>query len=243
MYCWASSVVPADGGRGGSRSPSATVKRPFDRQLAPSNVSSDVSRQYAGAAARTVNSSVSDCWTRRELISTRGLTVNRSPLGPSEPRQLTMAPLSAPGRRWPATTPPMTASTPSTAPARRSASEPRATSLVTHPEDVSRLAMRWVSRKAVAAPAKATVASRRCWVDPSSAQNTNRVVDGTMASKVDQRRKAAQSERNTAKNSASAAASRKPSSTGAGATTLWKVDHDAVSDARAASMVAPDGSP
>ena len=65
----------------------------------PSKVSRAVRRQYAGSDARTVNSSTSGWSTRRVLISTSGLIVNRSPLPVPSSRQLMMAPASAPGRR------------------------------------------------------------------------------------------------------------------------------------------------
>ena len=85
--------------------------------------------------------------------------------------------------------------------------------------------------------------SQARWVPPSSEQNTNRVVVGTMASNGLHSRKAAQSARKAANTRAAPAASRKPSSAGAGAETSWNVVHAWRRASAAASRVDGVGSP
>src|SRR3954451_8294685 len=76
----------SDGFFEGSRSP-AFEKVPLLDQICPSKRSSDVSRQYAGRLARTVNSSVSLWSTRRRRSSTIVLTVTRGRSLPELRRQ------------------------------------------------------------------------------------------------------------------------------------------------------------
>ena len=109
VICWVTvSVAAAESTPRGS-SPSASSVLYDDRQISPSNSSSEVRRQYELRSLRTVNTWTSGCWSSFVCSDTIGLRTTRVGSSRLRSRQATMASASAPGRRGPATAPATTA--------------------------------------------------------------------------------------------------------------------------------------
>ena len=193
---------------------------PLEDQMLPSNSSSDVSRQYAGRLARTVNASVSDWSTSRLRMSTSGLTVTRDWSPGVRCRHASIAFAPAPGTCGPTARPTPTARTPSSAPAPSNHRRPLGALPLTHRRPSSWRAVRWQRTKRSTAPMNSAVVHARWSGAPSSAPNMNSTEAGATDSAVAQMRKADQSENHTAPQMASAAASWNPGRIGAGASTL-----------------------
>jgi hypothetical protein len=240
---WVTALVSASGGMSWSSSPSASSVPYDERHRSPSNSSSDVSRQYDASSLTTVKTWASDCSTSRGFRSTIGLLTSRVGSSLVRSRHATSASAPAPGRRGPAAVPTTTARPVSAAPVAISDDRPWLRWWSPAHRDVrSWLAVRCTSTNSSADPANSAAPANGLPGPPSAAENTNRVVAGSRASKVAHTRNAAQSATNTMAQMAAALTARNPLCTGAGARTSPKVRHAPRRSSPTASSVLPVGS-